>query len=78
MLPDAVAELNPADAEELGVADGDAISVASHAGALNLKSLVASRVPRGVVNLPDRFLDAPPRRLDPAGPNGIPVQVTKR
>ena len=78
MLPDAVAELNPADAEELGVADGDPISVASHAGALNLKSLVASRVPRGVVNLPDRFLDAPPRRLDPTGPNGTPVQVTKR
>ena len=78
MLPDAVAELNPADAEELGVSDGDAISVASHAGALNLKSLVASRVPRGVVNLPDRFLDAPPRRLDPTGPNGTPVQVTKR
>jgi len=78
MLPDAVAELNPADAEELGVADGDPISVASHAGALNLKSLVASRVPRGVVNLPDRFLDAPPRRLDPTGPNGTPAQVTKR
>jgi len=78
MLPDAVAELNPADAEELGVSDGDPISVASHAGALNLKSLVASRVPRGVVNLPDRFLDAPPRRLDPTGPNGTPVQVTKR
>ena len=78
MLPDAVAELNPADAEDLGVSDGDPLSVASHAGALNLKTLVASRVPRGVVNLPDRFLDAPPRRLDPTGPNGTPVQVTKR
>ncbi len=78
MLPEAVAELNPADADDLGVTDGDAISLASHAGALNLKTLVASRVPRGVVNLPDRFLEAPPRRLDPTGPNGIPVQVTKR
>ena len=78
MLPEAVAELNPADAQDLGLADGDPISVASHTGALNLKTLVASRVPRGVVNLPDRFLDAPPRRLDPTGPNGIPVQVTKR
>ncbi len=78
MLPDAVAELNPEDAKNLNVTDGDAISLASHAGALNLKTLVASRVPRGVVNLPDRFLEAPPRRLDSAAPNGIPVQVTKR
>ncbi len=78
MLPDAVAELNPSDAQDLGLVDGDPISVASHTGALNLKTLVASRVPRGVVNLPDRFLDAPPRRLDPTGPNGVPVQVTKR
>ena len=78
MLPDAVAELNPEDAKNLNVTDGDAISLASHAGALNLKTMVASRVPRGVVNLPDRFLEAPPRRLDSAAPNGIPVQVTKR
>ena len=78
MLPDAVVELNPQDAATLNVADGDPISVVSHTGALNLKAMVARRVPQGVVNLPDRFLDAPPRQLDPTGPNGTTVRVTKR
>ena len=78
MLPEAVAELNPDDATRLNVTNGDPISLASDSGSLNLKALVARRVPRGVVNLPDRFLDAPPQRLNPKSPNGTRVHVTKR
>ena len=78
MLPDAVAELNPGDAERLAIADGDAITLASQAGEVNLKALVSRRVPAGVVSLPDRFLEASPRRLDPRAPDGIDVRVSKR
>ncbi len=78
MLPEAVAELNPDDAERLSIADGDAITLASQAGEVNLKALVSQRVPAGVVSLPDRFLEASPRRLDPRAPDGISVRVSKR
>ncbi len=78
MLPDAVAELSPDDAQRLNIRDGDPVTLASHAGALDLKALVSQRVPGGVVSLPDRFLEAPPRRLDPRGPDGIRVRVTRR
>ena len=77
MLPDAVAELNPDDAERLQIAHGDRVHVASAGGEVNLKALVARRVPSGVVSLPDRFLEAAPRQLDPRAPDGAVVRVSK-
>jgi predicted molibdopterin-dependent oxidoreductase YjgC len=77
MLPDAVAELNPDDAERLQIAHGDRVHVASAGGEVNLKALVARRVPSGVVSLPDRFLEAAPRQLDPRAPDGTAVRVSK-
>lgn len=77
MLPDAVAELNAADAERLQIAHGDRVHVASAGGEVNLKAMVARRVPSGVVSLPDRFLEAAPRRLDPRAPDGTSVRVSK-
>jgi hypothetical protein len=44
---------------------------------VNLKALVARRVPSGVVSLPDRFLEAAPRQLDPRAPDGTAVRVSK-
>ena len=77
MLPDAVAELNPGDAERLQIAHGDRVHVTSAGGEVNLKAMVARRVPAGVVSLPDRFLEAAPRRLDPHAPDGAAVRVSK-
>ncbi len=77
MLPDAVAELNPDDAERLQIAHGDRVHVASAGGEVNLKAMVARRVPSGVVSLPDRFLEAAPRQLDPRSPDGTAVRVSK-
>ncbi len=77
MLPDAVAELNPDDAERLHIAHGDRVHVASAGGEVNLKAMVARRVPSGVVSLPDRFLEAAPRQLDPRSPDGTAVRVSK-
>ncbi len=77
MLPEAVAELNPEDAERMKITDGDRVLVASASGEINLKALVAQRVPSGVVSLPDRFLEAAPQKLDPRSPDGASVRVSK-
>ncbi len=77
MLLEAVAELNPDDAERLSISHGDPVRLASTAGEVNLKALVTARVPQGVVSLPDRFLEAPARQLDPRGPDGAVVRVSK-
>ena len=77
MLPEAVAELNRDDAERLQIAHGDRVHVSSAGGEVNLKAMVARRVPAGVVSLPDRFLEATPRQLDPRAPDGTAVRVSK-
>ncbi len=77
MLPEAVAELSPDDATRLRIEDDDRISVTSASGAVNLKAMISERVPSGVVSLPDRFLEASPRTLDPRAPDGIRVRVSK-
>jgi len=77
MLPDAVAELNPDDAQRLQIAHGDRVHVSSAGGEVNLKAMVARRVPAGVVSLPDRFLEAAPRQLDARAPDGTAVRVSK-
>jgi formate dehydrogenase alpha subunit len=77
MLPDAVAELNPDDAERLAISHGDPVRLASTAGEVNLKALVTARVPQGIVSLPDRFLEAPARQLDRRAPDGAVVRVSK-
>ncbi len=77
MLPEAVAELNAGDAQRLSIAHGDRIRLSADGGEVNLKALVADRVPPGVVSLPDRFLEAAPRQLDPRAPDGAAVRVHK-
>ena len=77
MLPEAVAELNASDAQRLQLADGDPLSLSSETGSVAVKALVSKRVPPGVVSLPDRFLEASPRRLEPRAPDGIRVRVSR-
>ncbi|MBM3464552.1 MAG: 2Fe-2S iron-sulfur cluster binding domain-containing protein [Armatimonadetes bacterium] len=78
MLPEAIAELNDEDAGRLSLTSGDRITLSAEMGALDLKVLVSARVPRGVVSLPDRFIEAPPRSLHRRTPDGVGVKVTKR
>ncbi|MBC7234407.1 MAG: formate dehydrogenase subunit alpha [Chloroflexi bacterium] len=56
--PGAYVEINPADAEALGVANGETVQVASRRGAIEVAALVSERVPKGVVFIPFHFAEA--------------------
>jgi formate dehydrogenase alpha subunit len=63
-------ELNPRDARELGVNDGEMVAVASRRGEIQLRAKVTLTVPRGVVFIPFHFAESAAnvlthRALDP-------------
>ena len=49
LAPEAYAEINPADAQKLGIEDGTRVGVASRRGKVELKAKVTERSPVGVV-----------------------------
>jgi formate dehydrogenase major subunit len=49
ILPEETADISPADALELGIADGEYIAVSSRRGSVNVKARVTDQVPRGMV-----------------------------
>ena len=51
-------ELNPEDAEKLGISEGEEVSVASRRGELKVKTTVTDRVGSGVLFLPFHFLES--------------------
>ncbi len=51
-------ELNPADAEKLGVRDGMKINVRSRRGAIEAEARITERVPEGTVFLPFHYREA--------------------
>ena len=51
-------ELNPQDADNLGVSDGDEVTVSSRRGTVNVKTTVTDRVDTGVLFLPFHFLES--------------------
>lgn len=64
--PEAYVELNPEDAGELGVKDGDLVKVASRRGEIQIKAWVTDRVPSGVVFAPFHYAEAPANALTKA------------
>ncbi len=56
--PEAYVEVNPADAAELGVTDGDQVKVVSRRGEIQTKAWVTDRVPRGLVFAPFHYAEA--------------------
>ena len=59
VFPKAMVELNTADAADLGIADGDAVSVTSAGGSLSAQARVTKNVAKGSVFFPFHFADAP-------------------
>ena len=59
LYPGGDIQVNPEDAEALGVEPGELIEVASRRGAIQAKALVTDRVPRGMVYMPFHFREAP-------------------
>ncbi len=58
-VSEAYMELNPLDAERLGLTDSAWVEVASRRGVVKLKAQVTGRVPEGVVFIPFHFAEAP-------------------
>ncbi|WP_374689219.1 formate dehydrogenase subunit alpha [Promineifilum sp.] len=56
--PEAVCELNPVDAVELGLTTGDWVNVSSRRGTITLRILVTARSPRGTIFVPFHFAEA--------------------
>jgi predicted molibdopterin-dependent oxidoreductase YjgC len=58
LYPEALVELNPVDAEMLGVADGLPVRVASRRGEVVLRAHVSEKTSAGVVFIPFHFAEA--------------------
>jgi predicted molibdopterin-dependent oxidoreductase YjgC len=72
IYPEAVVEINPADAERLNVYDGDMLRVASRRGEVEAKAQVSDSVEPGVIFMPWHFAEAAANKLtidalDPVG-----------
>jgi formate dehydrogenase alpha subunit len=70
--PEGYVEVNPVDAMEMGVADGERVRVASRRGKIEIPVMVTPRSPQGTVFIPFHFFEAAANRLtntalDPIG-----------
>jgi formate dehydrogenase alpha subunit len=68
--PFAYIEINPEDADRLGIDDGDLINVSSRRGSVKIKVMISERPLKGTVFIPFHFKEAPAniltsRKLDP-------------
>lgn len=58
IAPEAFVEINPADADRLGVAHGEKVKVSSRRGQITLKTRVSEIVPANVVFIPFHYTEA--------------------
>ncbi|WP_243026937.1 formate dehydrogenase subunit alpha [Thermus albus] len=61
--PELKVEVNPKDAQRLGIQDGEVVQVVSRRGRIRAKAWVTDRTPEGVVYAPFHFAEAPANRL---------------
>ena len=62
-LGEGYVEINPGDADALGIADGERVNVESRRGKIEIKAWVTGRVPQGIVFIPFHFAEAPANML---------------
>ncbi len=58
LRPEELVEINPADAEKLGIATGDTVKVASRRGEITAKALVTPVSPKGVISMTFHFAES--------------------
>jgi len=58
IVPEALLELNPYDAMELGIQDGEMVKVASRRGEITIRAKMTIRVAKGEVFIPFHFVEA--------------------
>ena len=74
LRPHELAEVNPADAERLGVADGEMVRVTSRRGSITTRIIITERVPVGTMFMTFHFKESPVNELTNAA--GDPVTMT--
>jgi predicted molibdopterin-dependent oxidoreductase YjgC len=63
LYPELLAEVNPDDAENLGIVSGDFIHITSRRGDIKVKALISERPDRGIIFVPFHFAEAPANML---------------
>jgi formate dehydrogenase alpha subunit len=63
LAPEAILEINPADAKAQGVAEGEMVSLSSRRGEILIRAGVSERVPEGVLFTTFHYSEAPINRL---------------
>ena len=58
LFPEALVEVNPADAALMGISDGEAVRVASRRGEITLRANVTEKTNAGVIFIPFHFAEA--------------------
>lgn len=58
VAPEAYVELNPEDAEKLGIVEGEKVRVSSRRGTIEVKTRISERPPKGMVFIPFHFREA--------------------
>ncbi len=66
VAPEELAEINAADAERLGIADGEMIKIASRRGEVTARAQVTDRSPAGMVFMSFHFAESPTNVLTSA------------
>ena len=66
LRPDALAEINPADGENLGINDGDEVELYNDTGTVTLKARLTNTVPAGTVFTYHGYREANIEQLIPA------------
>lgn len=63
MAPMAVSHINKEDAASLGIKDSDMVVLRTRRGSIKVKTLVDSKIKKGIVFVPFHYADAPANRL---------------
>ena len=66
LYPEALAEIHPADADRLGIRDGERVRLTTRRGSVEAKAQVTERSAQGEVFLPFHFHESPANRLTAA------------
>jgi len=59
LYPELLAEINKADAENLGISSGDFVHITSRRGEIKVKTIVSDRPDKGVIFVPFHFTETP-------------------
>jgi formate dehydrogenase alpha subunit len=77
LMPEELAQINPWDAELIGVKSGDMVRVTSQQGEVDVRALVTTAVPVGMVAMAFHFAECPTNRLISSKPETLdPVTKT--